>query len=142
MERRVMSDSLITAKEENKTLEGRSEKLTKENEGMRSLVAKAQAAETATSQLRTVYYSHCRENNEEKKEGRGEGEGEGEYNSNSNNNISEGDVVHSIGRALFSGRQAASRLDATLRRLVESEAMVNLKQQELAKVSEQSERAL
>ena len=38
------------------------------------------------------------------------------------------DIVHNVGRALYAGRQAQAGQAANLQKLVESEAMLNMKE--------------
>ena len=107
-ERGVLSDSLLSKENECRQVSERLKAVTDEEEELRMQVEKARAASSAVSHLRTVWLSHCQDDNV----------GGG----------SDMDIVHNVGRALYAGRQAQAGQAANLQKLVESEAMLNMKE--------------
>jgi len=85
-------------------------------------VEKARDAASAISHLRTVWISHCQDEN---------GGGGSDI-----------EVVHNIGRALYAGRQAQAGQSSALQKLVEVEAMLNMKELELTRLSSENKEIL
>ena len=131
-ERRVLTDTLTSSQHDNKDLAAKVTALNSETTELKTLVEKASEAEQAASQLRTVWLTHCREES-------ATNVGDISYehdNGEDEDNQSDVHIVQAISRALFSGRQAASRLQATLSKLLESTSIVNLKNVESAKLQD------
>mmetsp|Transcript_18290 Transcript_18290/g.38041 ORF Transcript_18290/g.38041 Transcript_18290/m.38041 type:complete len:635 (+) Transcript_18290:132-2036(+) len=122
-ERGVLSDSLLSKENECRQVTERLKAVTDEDEELRMQVEKARAASMAISHLRTVWLSHCQDENDA---------GGG----------SDMDVVHNIGRALYAGRQAQAAQTANLEKLVEAEAMLNMKELELTRLSTENKEVL
>ncbi|GMH93704.1 hypothetical protein TL16_g12703 [Triparma laevis f. inornata] len=117
MERKVLSDSLVAREQESGDLSRQVRTLNDEHGELRAQSDRAKQAEAAMAQLRTVWVTHCHE----------DGAGDGSVGT-------ELELVYSVGRALYAGRQGTQRASATLQRLVESEALVNMKELEVTRL--------
>ena len=122
-ERGVLSDSLLSKENECRQVSERLKAITDEEGELRMQVEKSRGATSAVSHLRTVWLSHCQDEN-------------------SGGGGSDMDVVHNIGRALYAGRQAQAAQAANLQKLVESEAMLNMKELELTRLNSENKEVL
>ncbi|GMI02120.1 hypothetical protein TrVE_jg2508 [Triparma verrucosa] len=117
MERKVLSDSLVAREQESGDLSRQVKTMNDEHGELRAQSDRAKEAEAAIAQLRTVWVTHCHE----------DGVGDGSVSTDL-------ELVYSIGRALFAGRQGTQRASATLQKLVESEALCNMKELEMTRL--------
>jgi hypothetical protein len=124
MERRVLSDTCISKEQECKELSKRLKANAEEIQELRSQNERAKGSEAATAQMRTLWLAHCQE------------EGGGDV---ANNEVADLEIVHSVARALYTGRQASARANQTLQKLVECEAMINMRGLEVARLQGESD---
>ena len=131
LERKVLADSVCRLEGDNAELKDRLGEVSGEVSELRSLVVRGREAEAAVSTLRTVWLAHCQESSFG-------GEGDDQDDDNGHGR-SDSDIVSSLSRALYAGRQALMRADSTLQKLVECEALLNMRNHELGRLSRDSE---
>jgi len=125
LERRVLSDTCVATQQECKGLTAQVSSSSSELTELRITASHARDAQSAMSQLRTLYLSHCQE--------------EGDNGRPTLSETSDVEIVHSVARALYAGRQASARATQTLQKLVESEAMVKLRSDEVSRLHIETE---
>ena len=123
-ERRSLSDELAGKERDVKDLESSAAALSDSVADLRARNSRAKGAEAAASQLRILWLSHCQEDS-------AAGADESD--------VTDVEVVHGVARALYAGRQASGRASQTLQKLVESEAMIGMRTQEVHRLRAESE---
>ena len=146
-ERRVLTETVVNGQQENKELTSKVRELSSEAGELRRQQEKAREAEAAMGQLKMVWLTHCREEKDNSNNNNNNNNNDDDNDDERNNMDStvkkaDSEIVSAVSRALFGGRTATVRLDHTLKRLVESEAMVNLKNREVARLQEEGQEIL